>query len=526
MVEEKQECSENSKKFEEKKQEEKKSEENIKLGKKFVGVIGLGVSGKSLVSSLLKLGYTPVAFEKKSREEFLNDRKNQEFFERFVEKEKIEVIFNYQEDDIKKRARDIDFFLLSSGIKHDLFAKLGVNFKSELDFVFENLPSNSKIILITGTKGKGSTTELTSQILRSCKIHHFVGGNIGKVEGKTSTLADAIFSKSDLLVFEVSSFQLRSSRKVFPYCLSITCITKDHFDFHPTFFDYFYSKIKFAENSKFLVYSENFKELSTKYEVAKLENYDCIFTKIYTLEWIQKNYGSENQAITIKDGNGKEIINFDVKEILDFGEKDERVKTDESFKSNFLCSLGTALTLLEPQKLSENIRQNKIPYLKKKFCFEYLGKINIGGKTVNFINDSKSTNPTSLKNAIISVKEGEIILIAGGRKKGLSFSDLGDLIKYKVKMTFLIGEAKYEIAEEIKDKVKNFLICENLEQAVQKAIEFIEKEEKEYIEREKEYGYTILFSPGCASFPEFNSAEHRGEVFEKIFNKIRLKYEN
>jgi UDP-N-acetylmuramoylalanine--D-glutamate ligase len=497
---------------------EKLPENQKKKSKKEVGVIGLGVSGKNLVSALIELGYTPVAFEKKSKEEFLNDPKNQEFFERFVEKEKIEIVFNYQEDDIKKRAQDLDFFVLSSGIKHDLFAKLGVNFKSELDFVFENLPSNSKIILITGTKGKGSTTEITSQILRSCKIPHFVGGNIGKVEGKTSTLADAIFSKVGLFVFEISSFQLRSSRKVLPYCLSITCITKDHFDFHPSFFDYFHSKIKFAERSKFLVYSENFKELSTKYEVSKLENYDRIFTKIYTLEWIQKNYGSENQVITIKGEDGKEIINFDLKEILDFAEKDKRKKIDEAFKSNLLCALGTVLTLIDPQKLSENIKQNKIPYIKRKFCFEYLGKINIEGKTVHFINDSKSTNPTSLKNAILSVKEGKIILIAGGRKKGLSFSDVGDIMKDKVKMTFLIGEAKYEIAEEIKDKVKNFLICENLDQAVQKAIEFIENE-KENNE------YTILFSPGCASFPDFNSAEHRGEVFEKIFHKIKQKYE-
>jgi UDP-N-acetylmuramoylalanine--D-glutamate ligase len=263
---------------------EKLPENQKKKRKKGVGVIGLGVSGKNLFSALIELGYTPVVFEKKSKEEYLNDPKNQEFFERFVEKEKIEIVFNYQEDDIKKRARDLDFFVLSSGIKHDLFAKLGVNFKSELDFVFENLPSNSKIILVTGTKGKGSTTEITSQILRSCKIPHFVGGNIGKVEGKTSTLADAIFSKVDLFVFEISSFQLRSSRKVLPYCLSITCITRDHFDFHPSFFDYFHSKIKFAEKSKFLVYSENFKELSTKYEVAKVENYDRIFTRIYTLE--------------------------------------------------------------------------------------------------------------------------------------------------------------------------------------------------------------------------------------------------
>jgi UDP-N-acetylmuramoylalanine--D-glutamate ligase len=501
-------------------EKEKLPENQKKKRKKWVGVIGLGVSGKNLVSALIGLGYTPVAFEKKSKEEFLDDPKNQEFLEIFVDKEKkIEIVFNYQDEDIKKRAKDLDFFVLSSGVKHDWFAKLGVKFKSELDFVFENLPPNSKIILITGTKGKGSTTEITSQILRSCKIPHFVGGNIGKVEGKTSTLADAIFSKSDLFVFEVSSFQLRSSRKVLPYCLSITCITRDHFDFHPSFFDYFHSKTKFAEKSKFLVYSENFKELSTKYEVAKVENYDRIFTRIYTLEWIKKNYGSENHAITIKGENGKEIMNFDLKEILDFGEEDKREKkTDESFKSNLLCALGSVLTLIEPQKLSENIKQNKIPYIKRKFCFEYLGKINIEGKTVHFINDSKSTNPTSLKNAILSVKEGKIILIAGGRKKGLSFSDVGDLIKDKVKMTFLIGEAKYEIAEEIKDKVKNFLICENLEQAVQKAIEFIENE-KENNE------YTILFSPGCASFPDFNSAEHRGEVFEKIFHKIKQKCE-
>ncbi len=463
------------------------------MGEKKAGVIGLGVSGKKISEALLKLKYHPIAFEKKRKEEFFKKEENIRFFEE--NKDKIEFVFDYKEEDIIKRKKEIDFFVLSSGVKHEEFAKNEINFISELDFVYQNLPKNSKVILITGTKGKGSTTLMTSKILKKLRLNHFVGGNIGEVEGKISTLSDSILSddlnKVGIFLFEVSSFQLRSSSRTHPYTLAISCIEKDHLDYHPSFFDYFFSKIKLSTQSEFIVYSEKFAPLSRKYEVSKVISSSIVsFEKILDVEW-------REEKIAIKERkNGREIeLDVDGFEI-------DGIEL-EGAKSNALCAVGILTTIVNP----EDLKKIKIESIQKKFSFEILGKVNVEGKEIIVINDSKSTNLISLKNAILSLKGRKIVLIAGGRVKGFSFSEIKDVLSETE--VFLIGEAKEEIAKDLGKGT----ICQNLEDAFRKSIEFIKKSsEKEFF---------LLFSPGCASFPDFESAEHRGKEFERIFKDFK-----
>jgi UDP-N-acetylmuramoylalanine--D-glutamate ligase len=463
------------------------------MGEKKAGVIGLGVSGKKISEALLKLKYHPIAFEKKRKEEFFKKEENIRFFEE--NKDKIEFVFDYKKEDIIKRKKEIDFFVLSSGVKHEEFAKNEINFISELDFVYQNLPKNSKVILITGTKGKGSTTLMTSKILKKLRLNHFVGGNIGEVEGKISTLSDSILSddlnKVGIFLFEVSSFQLRSSSRTHPYTLAISCIEKDHLDYHPSFFDYFFSKIKLSTQSEFIVYSEKFAPLSRKYEVSKVISSSIVsFEKILDVEW-------REEKIAIKERkNGREIeLDVDGFEI-------DGIEL-EGAKSNALCAVGILTTIVNP----EDLKKIKIESIQKKFSFEILGKVNVEGKEIIVINDSKSTNLISLKNAILSLKGRKIVLIAGGRVKGFSFSEIKDVLSETE--VFLIGEAKEEIAKDLGKGT----ICQNLEDAFRKSIEFIKKSsEKEFF---------LLFSPGCASFPDFESAEHRGKEFERIFKDFK-----
>lgn len=463
------------------------------MGEKKAGVIGLGVSGKKISEALLKLKYHPIAFEKKRKEEFFKKEENIRFFEE--NKDKIEFVFDYKKEDIIKRKKEIDFFVLSSGVKHEEFAKNEINFISELDFVYQNLPKNSKVILITGTKGKGSTTLMTSKILKKLRLNHFVGGNIGEVEGKISTLSDSILSddlnKVGIFLFEVSSFQLRSSSRTHPYTLAISCIEKDHLDYHPSFFDYFFSKIKLSTQSEFIVYSEKFAPLSRKYEVSKVISSSIVsFEKIFDVEW-------REEKIAIKERkNGREIeLDVDGFEI-------DGIEL-EGAKSNALCAVGILTTIVNP----EDLKKIKIESIQKKFSFEILGKVNVEGKEIIVINDSKSTNLISLKNAILSLKGRKIVLIAGGRVKGFSFSEIKDVLSETE--VFLIGEAKEEIAKDLGKGT----ICQNLEDAFRKSIEFIKKSsEKEFF---------LLFSPGCASFPDFESAEHRGKEFERIFKDFK-----
>ncbi len=455
-----------------------------------IGVIGLGISGKKLVSAIERMGHIPVGFEQKSEEEFLSVEENRKFL---LEHRNLEVIFNYSEDKIKKS--NIDFVVLSSGVKHDTFFEKSIPFKSELDFVYENIPKSKKIILITGTKGKGTTLLLLSEILAKSGISHFAGGNIQKIGDKILTAADAIFSDAEFLIIEASSFQLRSSYTIRPHTLAITSLDIDHLDFHPSFFDYLNSKLKISKSSKFVVSPFRVVEiLPRRYEVVENIGYD-IYRKIFEIY-------SDDGSVIISDCTKSEIV---ISHIL---QNDSHYwNIQPAIKSNTLCAVGIASTIL-PVK---DIKCDTIDIPKRKYCLEPLGEIDIGHKKIKVINDSKSTNYVSLANALLSF-DSKVILIAGGRTKGFNFSKIRDIIDRKVEKAFLIGEAKEKL---IKD-FQNAEICKNLEDAFQKALKFAETSKSE----------VILFSPGGASQPDFQNAEERGRKFEELFKSKVANYQN
>ena len=131
-------------------------------------------------------------------------------------------------------------------------------------------------------------------------------------------------------------------------------------------------------------------------------------------------------------------------------------------------------------------------------------------KGVRYINDSKATNPDSVYKALASYGTTPIILIAGGRNKGNSFDTLGTLIAEKVKYLILIGEAAEDIAKSAeKADFHEYQIVENLAAAVALAAEHGEK------------GDIVLLSPANASFDQFHSYEHRGEVFKDIVLNLK-----
>jgi UDP-N-acetylmuramoylalanine--D-glutamate ligase len=121
---------------------------------------------------------------------------------------------------------------------------------------------------------------------------------------------------------------------------------------------------------------------------------------------------------------------------------------------------------------------------------------------IKFINDSKGTNVGAVVKAIESVND-PIILIAGGKDKGGDFKVLSQLVKEKVRAIFLIGEATEKIAEALRSYTE-IIISDNLQSAVQDAY------------RMAKSGYTVLFSPGCASFDMFKDYKDRGEKFKQI----------
>ncbi|BCX15721.1 MAG: UDP-N-acetylmuramoylalanine--D-glutamate ligase [Candidatus Parcubacteria bacterium] len=365
------------------------------------GIVGLGISGKALVDILLKLGHKPVVFELKSRKSF-----KQEEIEK-LEKEGVELIFNYQLDDFKK----VDLVILSSGIKHDFFKQNKIKFISELDFVCSFL-EDKDYIFITGTKGKGTTAIFTKFLFDELGLKTFLGGNIGESEYSKPAVY-AIFESADIYLFETSSFQLRSSFQAKPLIYAIVNLGIDHLDRHNSLEDYWQSKLKFLEKAKYWIKPNEFEILKNVPEEFK------------------NNFPGEHNLYDLSLAY----------RILEVYAKEKNLEIPEDL-------------------LAKAVK--KFP--RQKFVLQYEGEIN----GVKIYNDSKSTHYLSLKASLNSFNQ-PVILICGGLTKGFDFSEIEDVIKKKVKYGIIIGRDKEKIAESF-DKSRIFL-AENLEEAINKALE-------------------------------------------------------
>ena len=174
-------------------------------------------------------------------------------------------------------------------------------------------------------------------------------------------------------------------------------------------------------------------------------------------------------------------------------------KTSLSGKGNIYNVMAGCLISLISGIKPEDIKRGVYEFTPLPHRFEKIAEIN----GITFINDSKATNPHAVLNSISSVEEGKIILILGGRNKGLSFSDLKRLIKEKVKLLILFGEAKEKIANELKNSGVPKVFANSLKEVVKIAVE------------KGREGDTVLFSPGCASFDMFENYMERGNAFKR-----------
>lgn len=422
------------------------------------GVVGFGISGEALTKALLSLGFEPVVFELRSKNNF-----NQREVEN-LEKMGAKFIFNYAVKDFKK----VDLTILSSGIKHDFFTENKIKFISELDFVCSFLDKNKKnYIFITGTKGKGTTAVFTKFLFEELGLKVFLGGNIGESE-YSKPAASAIFENADVYIFEASSFQLRSSFSAKPLICAITNLGVDHLNWHDSLEDYWQSKLKFLEKAKYGIGQEEI---------------------IY-------------KSLVIGSRKSNKIV-F---EILKDVPPEFRIKF---IGEHNLCDLSLAYKILEVYaknrglKVANDLLQGvikKIP--KQKFVLQYEGEIN----GVKIYNDSKSTHYLSLKASLNSFNQ-PVILICGGLTKGFDFSDIEDTIRAKVKRGIIFGKDRKEIEKSFEKEKR--LIVKDLETALGKALKFARK------------GDVILFSPGCASLDMFNSAIQRGKIFSELVRKYQ-----
>jgi UDP-N-acetylmuramoylalanine--D-glutamate ligase len=320
----------------------------------------------------------------------------------------------------------------------------GVPCVGEIEFCF--WLTQAKFIAITGTNGKTTTTHLTYQVLKEKRKRVFLGGNIGIP--LSSFILDT--KGGDLIVLEVSSFQLETILKFKPYVGVLLNIEPDHLDRYRNLEEYFAAKMN-----------------------------------------LFRNQGNQDWAIINKNFNFRSYLKDKIKSKIVYF-------SDEFDNENLSCVYRTAsiFGLSRTDCLNVFSAFKGLPHR-----LQLVKKIN----GVTFINDSKATNPSSTIWALKNTKT-PLILLAGGKDKGLDYSSVLPYTKRVKKINFF-GEA----ARKIKDSL-NCDIASEVFPSLKDATLASFKEAKP--------GDTVLLSPMCASFDEFCNYQERGEKFSEIVNNF------
>ena len=409
---------------------------------------------------------------------------------KFLESNGAKVWVYCDGDKIKFNFDNIDLVVVSPGVALDSpvcqeFIKRKIKIISELELGYLNL--NGKLVAITGTNGKTTTTALVGKIIEN--ENTFVAGNIGLPLISLYRKTDA----STITICEASSFQLETIDMFHPNISAILNIAPDHLFRHKTFENYIECKKNIYKNQ-------------TKNDILIL-NYDdwskniCENTQVnkYFFSTFDQFDNSSFKGTYVSDGEIYFKENFENTFIMNT--KSIKLLGKKNLENVLAAVLISKLLGISNSQISQRI-ENFLP-LKHRLEIVY------ETKKIRYINDSKATNVASAI-ADISCLDGKSVVLFGGSDKGESFDILFKNLDENVIMAVVFGETKEKLINSAKkvgfDRVKT---CEN----ICKAIKLGEQICFDYCSDEK---INLILAPACASFDEFSNYEERGETFRKI----------
>ncbi|CCK79375.1 UDP-N-acetylmuramoyl-L-alanine--D-glutamate ligase [Desulfobacula toluolica] len=359
----------------------------------------------------------------------------------------------------------------------------GVGITGELDIFsrYNDLP----IIAITGTNGKTTTTTLIGDMLKACGMNPFVGGNIG------TPLVDHLMDKknTDIIVAEISSFQLDLAKRFKPDVGVLLNISEDHLDRYDSYSAYKDSKwriFKHQDASDKAIINQSVNEFDKKSQKLKSMIFAFSSQKSIQTQW-GANIGSDTIDIITKNVSHK-IKAAQVKGL-------QGRHNRENIAAAVLACLGAGAKMsgiLKGLKTFKNLA-HRIEFIKT-----------ING--ISFYNDSKATNTDAVIRAL-ECFDNNIILILGGREKDTDFSLLIKAVKQKVKTIVAIGESKTHIKNTF-ETVCIVKKAQTMNHAVQKAFDSAAKND------------IILLSPACASFDMYENYASRGDDFVNCVTRL------
>jgi UDP-N-acetylmuramoylalanine--D-glutamate ligase len=351
----------------------------------------------------------------------------------------------------------------------------------EVELAAQHLPG--PIVAITGSNGKTTTTSLAGDILTAGGLPTVVGGNIGTPA--ISLVEHA--ARETVIVLEISSFQLETIQTFRPRVAVILNITPDHLDRHRTFQAYVDAKARIFENqqtSDFAVLNEDDPTCLTL--AGRTRGQVFWFSR---KKEVKQGAYLEGGRILFRDGAGQREIML-VSEI--------RLKGAHNVENVLGGICAGVLMGVAPDKIRHAVRDFKAV----EHRLEYVTTI----KGVEYYDDSKATNVDATIKALESFP-ANIHLILGGKDKGSDYTVLNDLLRQRVKRVYTIGVAADKIESHIKGAAE-IVHAETLDNAIRRAHAVAQP------------GDIVLLAPACASFDQFQSYSHRGQVFKEVVHAL------
>lgn len=355
---------------------------------------------------------------------------------------------------------------------------------SEIEFAYR-FSKDSKVVAITGSNGKSTTTALTFDIFEKAGLKAAMVGNIGLSYARQVATAPA-----DYYIVEVSSFQLDDIKEFKPNVAILLNITPDHLDrYDYKMENYVASKFRIAMNQgpeDYFVYCMDDPEISDYLRKQTIYSTTIPFT---IMEPLKQGGFMANEQVNIQVNDEPMIVSM-----YDLALKG---------KHNLYNSMAAGIAGRTMDIRKEKIRESLTSFKSLEHRMEYVATV----RGVDFINDSKATNVNSLWFALESM-ENPVVLIMGGVDKGNDYSAIRDLVKEKVKAIICLGVDNAPIQEALSNDTPVMVDTRSMKDAVEAAFHHAAK------------GDVVLLSPACASFDLFKNYEDRGKQFKEAVKEL------
>ena len=452
----------------------------MNLANKIVLVFGSGVSGIAATNLLEKVAAKPIIYdgnEQKSEAEILAKLENG--------KNTKVILGNLSDEEIDK----LDLVVLSPGVPNDLpivdkFREKGIPVWGEIELAYRQ--GHGKVIAITGTNGKTTTTALTGKILEDYFKSVFIVGNIGTpYTGAVMDMTDETWT-----VAEVSSFQLETIENFAPNISAILNISEDHLNRHHTMEEYIRVKEMITANQSHLdITILNYEDEVLRAYASQLPTKVTFFSS--------KTKLSEGAYL-----DGENIVLKTVDEEFVIANTNNLKILGSHNHENIMVAASIAYYAGVPiDSIKKSVQEFKAVEHRIEYVMEKNG--------IDYYNDSKGTNPDAAIKAVQAMNR-PTLLIGGGYDKESEYGEWIRAFDGKVKYLVLIGQTREKIEKEAhRNGFMDTILADSLEEAVVICAERATK------------GDAVLLSPACASWGQFDNYEQRGDMFKKYVMEIQ-----